>query len=118
MVYTGPTSPFHSHPRDSKDASNALLHDGPAWYGSPAAFCRISTLGLLKIQLEQEPLWLLDTPVLAEHQPGAPGLQVSVGQSDICVVKGRTGSTVQVRLQPGPARNTLQRHLWLGRRKT
>jgi len=89
-------------------------------YESPAAFWRISTPGLWKIQLKQEPLWLLDTLVLAEPQPGAPHLQMSVGQSGTRAAGGRAcraGSTVQTRLQRGPARETLRRHLWLGRGK-
>lgn len=83
-------------------------------YESPAAFWRINTPALLKIQLKQETPWLLDTLMLAEPQPGGPRLQVSVDQSDTRAVGGRTcpaGSTVQERLQHGPARNTLRRHL-------
>lgn len=89
-------------------------------YESSAAFWRISTLGLLKIQLKQEPLWLLDTLTLAEPQPGGPRLQVPVDQSGTHAAGERTcpaGSTVRVRLQGGSARNTLRRHLWLGREK-
>lgn len=89
-------------------------------YESSAAFWSISTPGFLKIQLKQEPLWLLDTPMLAEPQPGGPRLQVSVDQSGRRAAGERTcpaGSTVQARLQRGLARNTLRRHLWLGRGK-
>lgn len=79
-------------------------------YESPAAFWRISTPGLSKIQQKQEPLWLLDTLMLAEPQPGGPRLRVSVDQSGTRAAGERTcpaGSTVQARLQHGPARKTL-----------
>lgn len=116
--------PTHSttHPRYSTDASNALLRKHHTMvlpqYASPAAFWRISTPGLLKIQLKRELLWLLDTLMLAEPQPG--GLQESVDQSGTCA-EGEgmcpAGSSVQMRLQHGPAHNTLRRHCWLGRGK-
>lgn len=89
-------------------------------YESPAAFWRISTPGLSKIQLKQKPLWLLDTLMLAEPQPAGPRLQVSVDQSGTRAAAERTcpaGSAVQARLQRGPARNPLRMHLWLGRGK-
>lgn len=87
---------------------------------SPAAFWRISTPGLLKIQLEQELLRLLDPLMLAEPQSGGPGRQVPEHQSGTPAVAQRTclsGSTVQARLQCGTECSTLQRHLWLGRGK-
>lgn len=87
---------------------------------SPAAFWRISTPELLKIQLEQELLRLLDPLMLAEPQPGGPGQQVTVDQSDTRAVAQRTclsGSTVQARIQCGTECSPLQRHLWLGRGK-
>lgn len=118
--------PTHStsHPRYSKDASNALLRENHPMvlpqYDSPAAFWSISTPGLSKIQLKQKPLWLLDNLMLAEPQAGGPRLRASVDHSGTRAAGERTwpaGSTVQARLQRWPARNTLQRHLWLGRGK-
>lgn len=84
--------PIHS--RYSKDISDALLHEHHTMvllqYESPAAFWRISTSGLSKIPLKQEPLQLRDSLLLAAPQPGGPCLWVSVDRSRTRAVGERT----------------------------